>query len=175
VQTDASNPIKGGDYGAVRRIPMSIDFLLKANSPRNWSPEISSPAPKRVLSGPRNPEIHLKRKRSGLRTLVGQVVRRAYPLVSPFAWRTRSFLLRPQYDIETRLTARIDASEARLTSRLGEVTELMRTTEEAAVGALTEQRRIFISLRNLIEVQSSEIARLEQQISNSAASPRTGA
>ncbi|TFD39226.1 hypothetical protein E3T40_01780 [Cryobacterium sp. TMT1-19] len=156
-------------------MPLSIDFLLKANSPRNWSPEISRPAPQNVPSGPRTPEILVNPKRRSLRAQLRRVARRFYPLVSPFAWRTRTFLLKPQFDIETRLAARIDASEARLASRLGEVTELVRTTEKAATDSLSEQRRLFVSLRNLIETQSIEIARLERQVADSAARMRTDA
>lgn len=175
MQSDESNPIGEDRHGGPKPAPLSIEFLLKANSPRNWSPEIGSPAPQHVPAGPRTPEILVNPKRPGLRSQLRRVARRVYPLVSPFAWRTRTFLLKPQYDIETRLSARIDASEARLASRLSEVTELVRTTEKAATDSLSEQRRLFVSLRNLIETQSAEIARLERKVSDFDARMRTDA
>lgn len=175
MHSDASNPIGGNLDGGLKPAPLTMEFLLKANSPRNWSPEISSPAPQHVPSGPRAPETLVNPKRPGLRAQLRRVARRVYPLVSPIAWRTRTFLLRPQYDIESRLAAKIDASEARIASRLGEVTELVRTTEKAATDSLSEQRRLFVSLRNLIETQSAEIARLERQVADSAARIRTDA
>lgn len=175
MQSGETNPIGEELNGELKSAPRSMDFLLKANSPRNWSPEISSPAPQHVPAGPRTPEILVNPKRPGLRSQLRRVARKVRPLVSPLAWRTRTFLLKPQYDIETRLSARIDASEARLASRLSEVTELVRTTEKAATDSLSEQRRLFVSLRNLIEAQSAEIARLERQVSDFAIITRTDA
>jgi hypothetical protein len=154
--------------------PLTIDYLLRANSPRHWSRQINGTPPAESATSAVGP-LSGQPKRRRLRVVAGRVVRRIRPVVSPFAWRVRTFMLRPQYDIEIRLSAKIDASEARLSSRLGEVAALLRTTEKSATDALSEQRRLFVSLRNLIEVQSDEIARLKRQVSDSAARLPTGA
>ena len=142
----------------------TFDYLLRANPPRNWSPEIrgerySFPAAVGRVAPSKDASWFRRGFRFGLRLISG-----LRPLIVPVAWRVRTFLSKPIHDVENRLTARMEGSEARLLSLLDGVTESLRAADRASIANASQQRKLYVSLRDLIEEQSREIARLESEL-----------
>lgn len=80
----------------------------------------------------------------------------------------------PNHDIENRLFARIEQSEARLGSVMSEMAESLRAADRAAVDNASRQRRLFVSLRSIMEEQSLEIIRLKNQLAERETINRSG-
>lgn len=170
---EAFSPV-GLLYPEVRPDPGLSDFqrLLDANSPQGWARDLqvqrNHPEPCQVV-----PAVRLstsEKLRSGLASRLRRVAVRladtARPVVSPIAWRARTFLSQPNYDVELRLGRKIDERDLQTSSQLADLMELVRTVERATTSAATEQRGFFVSILNAIEEQATELGRLEGQLAN---------
>lgn len=144
----------------------SFEFILRSQALKYKSPEPHGTYPTLLHSETNSLAMPAPKhgRRLSRRALAQAGRRMLLPLLSPIAWRTRTFLSKPQHEIETRLVVTLNGAEARLAAQIAELRELVRSSQSAAADTVREQRKLFVSIRNLVEVQSSEIARLEIQL-----------
>jgi hypothetical protein len=86
------------------------------------------------------------------------------PLGRPVAWRTRTFLSQPHFDVESRMLTRLDVSDARNSARFDKLIERLGTQDRNISTALRENRKLFGSLRDLLEDQAEEIELLRNDV-----------
>jgi hypothetical protein len=88
----------------------------------------------------------------------------ALALGRPVAWRTRTFLSQPDFDVETRILERLENIDMRNADRYGRLIERLNAQDRSSSLASRESRKLFVSLRDLLEDQAEEIEQLRGEL-----------
>lgn len=103
------------------------------------------------------------------RAAVKTLVEATKPVFRPVALRARTFFSHPMHEVEARLNAQFESVEARMTGHLHDVADQMltaiRSHDAAAARAAREQRKLHVSLRELLEESTGEIQALKAEVS----------
>jgi len=88
----------------------------------------------------------------------------ALALGRPVAWRTRTFLSQPDFDVETRILERLENVDMRNADRFERIIERLNAQGRSSSLASRESRKLFVSLRDLLEDQAEEIEQLRDEL-----------